>query len=38
MDKNGQEWEVILVDGMILTYRPDDAVREVRVATIDWVD
>ena len=38
MDKNGQEWEVILVDGMILTYRPDDAVREVRVATIDWAD
>ena len=38
VDKNGQMWEVGLVDGVTVTYRPDDAVRELRIATIDWVD
>jgi hypothetical protein len=38
MDKTGQAWEVVLVDGVILTCRPDHAVRERRIVTIDWVD
>jgi len=37
-DKDGQSWEVLLKDGVILTYRADDAVRELRIATIEWVD
>ena len=37
-DKDGQQWEVLLSDGMILTYRADDAVRELRIATIEWAD
>ena len=37
-DKDGQRWEVILVDGVILTYRADDAVRGLRIATIEWAD
>ena len=37
-DKAGQAWEVVLVDGVILTYRPDHAARELRIATIEWVD
>ena len=38
MDKNGHVWEVLLADNVVLTYRADDAVREVRIATIEWVD
>lgn len=37
-DTAGQQWEVILVDGVILTYRADDAVRELRIAIIEWTD
>lgn len=37
-DKDGQRWEVVLMDGVILTYRADDAVCEMRIATIDWAD
>ena len=38
VDKNGHVWEVLLADNVVLTYRADDAVREVRIATIEWVD
>jgi hypothetical protein len=37
-DKDGQRWEIVLMDGVILTYRADDAVRELRIATIEWAD
>jgi len=38
VDRNGQVWEVALIDGMIVTYRTDHAVRELRIATIEWVE
>jgi len=38
LDKNGHAWEVLVADDVVLTYRSDDAVREVRSATIEWVD
>ncbi len=37
-DKDGQRWEIVLIDGVILTYRADDAVCELRIATIEWAD
>jgi hypothetical protein len=37
-DKDGQRWEVVLMDDVILTYRADDAVCELRIATIEWAD
>jgi hypothetical protein len=37
-DTASQPWEVILLGGVILTYRADDAVCELRIATIEWVD
>lgn len=38
LDKHGHAWEVLVADDVVLTYRSDDAVREVRIATIEWVD
>ena len=33
---DGRECQILLLDGLLLTYWVDDAAREVRVITLEW--
>jgi len=35
-DKERREWEVLLTNGVVITYWTDDAVREVRIGLVEW--
>jgi hypothetical protein len=35
-DKEWREWDVLLTNGVVITYWTDDAVREVRIGLVEW--
>lgn len=37
-DASGRDWDVTLIDGIVFTYWVDDAVCEVKVGLIEWVE